>query len=66
MAARRFKNSFQPLPPILILNAQAYACTNEEKANAVALNLDLHFQGNNIIDYDTEKEVNDTVRRFLR
>ena len=65
-AARRFKSSYQPLPPILIPNTQVYAYTNEEKANAIALNLESQFQGNNIVDHDTEREVNDTVRRFLR
>ena len=36
-AAKRIKSSFQPLAPILIPNTQAYAYTNEEKANAIAL-----------------------------
>ena len=64
--ARRFKISFQPLLPILIPNTQVYAYTNEEKANAIALNLESQFQGNIIVDYNTEREVNDTVRWFLR
>ena len=39
---------------------------NKEKANAIAIKLDSEFQKNNIVDYDTEREVNETVIRFLR
>ena len=51
---------FPTSPSIIIQNTQAYAYTNEEKANAIALNLESQFQGNNIIDYDTEREVKET------
>ena len=53
-------------PPILIPNTQVYAYTNEEKANAIALNLESQFQGNIIVEYNSEREVNDSVRMFLR
>ena len=45
---------------------QVYAYTNEEKANAIALNLEPQLKGNNIVDYDTEREVNKTLIIFLR
>ena len=45
-AAERFKSSFQSLPLILIPNTQAYAYMNEEKANAIVLNLESQFQEN--------------------
>ena len=64
--ARRFKSSYEPFPPILIPNTQAYAYTIEEKANAIAVNLESQFHWNNIVDYDTEREVNETVSRFLK
>ena len=48
--ARRFKSSYQPLPPILIQNTQAYAYTNEKKADVITLNLESQCQGNNIVD----------------
>ena len=38
--ARRFKSSYQPFPLHPYSNTQAYAYTNEEKANTIALNLE--------------------------
>ena len=40
--------------------------TNDEKANAIALNLESQFQGNNIADYDAEMKVKEALRSFLR
>ena len=40
----------------------AYACAIKEKANAITINHQYEFQGNNI----AEREVNETVRLFLR
>ena len=37
----------------------------KEKTNAIALNFKSQFiQENDIVDYDTEREVNETVRKF--
>ena len=54
------------LIPILTPYTQAYAYTIEEKANVTALNLVSQFQRYNMVDYDIEREVNETVRRILR
>ena len=62
---RKFKSSYQPfLHPYS--KHPGVCIRNEEKANAIVLNLESQFQGNNIVDYDTEREINDTVKRFLR
>ena len=38
----------------------------KKKTNAVALNLESQFQGNNIADFCSKREVNETFRMFLR
>lgn len=37
-----------------------------EKTDAIANNLELQFSKNPVIHLGTEREVNETVRRFLR
>lgn len=36
----------------------------EEKANAITSSLKFQFQGNPVVDYDTKREVIDTVNNF--
>lgn len=52
------------MPPLNFKNSNNCAYTDEEKADAIASSLEFQFTRNPIVDYDTEREVNDSVRNF--
>lgn len=54
------------MSPIHISNFNKFSSyTDEEKAFTIARNLELQFSVNLIVDYKTEREVNNAVRNFL-
>lgn len=53
------------MPPINISNSNKCTYTDEEKTYVIARNLELQFTVNPIVDYKTEREVNNAVRKFL-
>lgn len=63
--AKKFKSNFTPTPPIKIDHGCGYACTDEEKAEAIAKSLEQQFQLNEIYNPEIEMEVNTTNFNFF-